>query len=78
MDRDSQCNTQSIGSTFSNNSGPKTTKIDKEMIFLDHTDDWHVVPWGGAKARSNGKSSQPHPFRYVSRLIDSIHLNTVE
>ena len=64
MDRDDQCDTQSIGSTFSNNPGSKRPKTDQGNQFYDHTDEWHVVPSGGAKARSTDITYQPHPCRY--------------
>ena len=64
MYTDNQCDAKSIGSTFSNNSGPKRPKIDIEKIIFNQNDDWHVVPSGGATARSEGKTQQPHPCRY--------------
>jgi hypothetical protein len=63
-DKHNWCDTSSVGSTFSNNSGPKRPKFAREKEFLDNTNGWHVVPSGGAKARSNGKDQHPHPCRY--------------
>jgi hypothetical protein len=34
------------------------------MRIIDNANGWHVVPSGGATARSNGKDHQPHPCRY--------------
>jgi hypothetical protein len=63
-DRNNLCDNSSIGSTYSTNSGSKRSEIDQERKFSDSPSEWHVVPFGGAKARANVKEYHPHPCRY--------------
>jgi len=77
-DSDNWCDTSSIGSSFSNNYSPKRSKNDKEKHIFDNSVEWHVVPTGGAKARSNCKDISPHPCRYDEQEQYLFQVKTTE
>jgi hypothetical protein len=62
--QDTHWDTSSIGSTHSRNFGTKRSKIDSEKININNHHEWHVVPSGGAKARTSDSIHHPYPCRY--------------
>jgi hypothetical protein len=62
--QDTHWDTSSIDSTHSRNFGTKRSKIDPKKINTDNHHEWHVVPSGGAKARTSDITHHPYPCRY--------------